>query len=164
MVVTFLNSSNVAVDVSGWQIQSHILLSIFSYSLLSIAAVLGLCLAYQDRQFRLARAGASMRVLPPMETTERTFFNTVLAGFSLLSLAIFSGLIFVENLREQHLTHKTILSIGSWIAFGILIFGRVRFGWRRKAVYWTLAAVFMLGLAFFGSKFVLEVLLDKRWG
>ncbi len=164
LIATLQGSGQVAVDVSSWQVQSHILLSIFAYSILSIAACLGLCLAYQDRQFRLARSGGSLALLPPMETTERTFFSTVVAGFCLLSLAIFSGLVFVENFQAQHLTHKTVLSFGSWIVFGVLIFGRVQFGWRRKAVYWTLAAVILLGLAYFGTKFVLEVLLDKRWG
>lgn len=154
----------VSVDISGWKIQTHILLSIFSYSLLTIAAFLGLCLAYQDRQFKRARSTFSMQLLPPMDTTERTFFNTVAVGFSILSLAIFSGLIFVENFKAQHLTHKTLLSIISWFVFGVLIVGRVRFGWRRKAVYWTLAAMVILALGYFGSKFVLEVLLDRRWG
>ena len=53
--------------------------------------------------------------------------------------------------------HKTVLSIIAWIILGVLLFGRLRFGWRGKtAIRGTLAAFLFLMLAFFGSKLVLE--------
>ncbi|MCB1564805.1 MAG: cytochrome c biogenesis protein CcsA, partial [Xanthomonadales bacterium] len=62
----------------------------------------------------------------------------------------------------QHLVHKTVLSLLAWAAFGVLLFGRWRFGWRgKRAVRWTLLAMLLLLLAFFGSKFVLEVILQR---
>jgi ABC-type uncharacterized transport system permease subunit len=68
----------------------------------------------------------------------------------------------VENLFAQHLVHKTVLSVLSWLAFGALLVGRWRYGWRgNKAVRWTLAAMALLLLSFFGSKFVLELVLDR---
>ena len=54
--------------------------------------------------------------------------------------------------------HKTVLSLLSWLAFGALLLGRWRRGWRSAtAVRWTLGAMALLVLAFFGSKFVLEL-------
>ena len=48
---------------------------------------------------------------------------------------------------------------------GALLFGRWRFGWRGpRAVKLTLTAMLLLGLAFFGSKFVLENMLGRHWG
>ena len=45
---------------------------------------------------------------------------------------------------------------------GALLLGRWRKGWRgAKAVHWTLAAMALLVLAFFGSKFVLELILER---
>ena len=117
LIATLQDSGQVAVDVTDWQVQSHILLSIFAYSILSIAACLGLCLAYQDRQFKLARSGGGLALLPPMETTERTFFSTVVAGFCLLSLAIFSGLIFVENFQSPALDPQDRVVI--WVLAGV---------------------------------------------
>ena len=71
-------------------------------------------------------------------------------------------MLFVENLFAQHLVHKTVLSLLSWLAFGALLVGRWRYGWRgAKAVRWTLAAMVLLLLAFFGSKFVMELVLDR---
>jgi ABC-type uncharacterized transport system permease subunit len=53
----------------------------------------------------------------------------------------------------------------AWVVFGVLLLGRWRFGWRgRKALRWTLAGYVLLGLAYFGSKLVLETLLGKHWG
>ena len=44
----------------------------------------------------------------------------------------------------------------------MLLFGRWRWGWRgRRAVRLTLAGMVVLLLAFFGSKFVLELVLRR---
>ena len=83
-----------------------------------------------------------------------------LLPISLLTLALAVGLVFVHDLFAQHLAHKTVLSLLSWSALGTLLFGHWRWGWRgAKAARWTLTAMVLLGLAFFGSKFVLEVML-----
>ena len=72
-----------------------------------------------------------------------------------------TGLVFLENMFAQHLAHKTILSIIAWLVFAILLYGHWYKGWRgRTAVRWTLAGFISLMLAYFGSKFVLEVLLS----
>ena len=87
-------------------------------------------------------------------------FRTILAGFALLTLVLLTGVLFVEDLLAQHLVHKTVLSVLSWLLFGGLLLGRWRYGWRGiRAVHWTLAAMALLLLAFFGSKFVLELVL-----
>ena len=77
----------------------------------------------------------------------------------MLSLSLFSGFMYLDNLFAQHVAHKTILSIMAWLVFAILLYGHWQYGWRGKtAIRWTLAGFFMLMLAFFGSKFVLEYL------
>ena len=48
------------------------------------------------------------------------------------------------------------------LVFGGLLVGRWRYGWRgAKAVHWTLTAMALLLLAFFGSKFVYELVLHR---
>jgi ABC-type uncharacterized transport system permease subunit len=83
-------------------------------------------------------------------------------GFVLLSAALVTGFLFLEDMFAQHLAHKTVLSILAWLAFGILLWGRYRFGWRgRPAIRWTLVGFAVLVLAYFGSKAVLELLLRR---
>jgi len=61
----------------------------------------------------------------------------------------------------QRLAHKTLLSIVAWFVFGSLLWGRFKWGWRgQKALIWTLTGFVVLMLAYFGSKFVLELVLS----
>ncbi|MCP1726327.1 ABC-type uncharacterized transport system permease subunit [Natronospira proteinivora] len=144
---------------------SHVFLSIASYSLLSIAAVLAIVLSFQERRLRGRHPGGLLRILPPLEITERLLFQLIALGFAGLTLALFSGLFFVDNLFAQHLVHKTVLSLAAWVLFGTLLWGRLQFGWRgRVAIRWTLSAFALLALAYFGSRIVLEVFLGQRWG
>ena len=70
-----------------------------------------------------------------------------------------------SNLFTQHLIHKTVLSLIAWVLFGILLIGRIRYGWRgRSAVHWALSGFGFLAVAYFGAKFVLETLLGRHWG
>ena len=144
---------------------AHILLSLVAYSILSVAVVLSLVLGYQERRLRRHRPGGMLRILPPLEITERLLFQLIIVGFIGLTLALFSGLFFVEDLFAQHLAHKTLLSLIAWVLFGTLLWGRRRFGWRgRTAIRWTLFAFVLLALAYFGSRVVLEVILGQTWG
>ena len=84
------------------------------------------------------------------------------SGFALLSAGLLTGIFFLEDIFAQHLVHKTVLSIVAWLVFGILLWGRWRFGWRgRTAIRWTLSGFVVLLLAYFGSKFVLELILQR---
>src|SRR3546814_4793747 len=94
---------------------------------------------------------------------ERLLFQLIGIGFVLLSLTLISGLWFIHDWLAQHLAHKTILSITAWLIFGTLLWGRVRHGWRgRVAIRWALAGYAMLFLAYFGSKLILEEILDRK--
>lgn len=149
----------------SWQLQAHVMMSMLAYSMLGIGAALAVLITFQDRRLRQRRPTGWLQVLPAMETLEQTLFAAITLGFILLSLAVFSGLVFVENLFAQHLVHKTVLSITAWLIFAVLLFGRWRWGWRgRRAIHWTLAGFAFLVLAYFGSKFVLEAVLGRQWG
>jgi ABC-type uncharacterized transport system permease subunit len=149
----------------GWELTAHILLSMGAAALFLAAAVTALVLVFLDRRLRAHRLADLPSVLPPLDSVEKVMFRLIGAGFALLTLALLTGFIFVTNLRTQHLEHKTILSCIAWVLFGVLLIGRIRYGWRgRSAVRWTLSGFGMLILAYFGSKFVLEYLLGRHWG
>lgn len=148
-----------------WEVGAHIVLSTIAYAVLSIAVVLAIALALLDRRLRSRQPLGWLRVLPSVEALEAATFQALAAGFVLLTLALFSGFIFVENLFAQHLIHKTVLSCLAWAVFAVLLFGRWRFGWRgRTATSWTLSGFALLALAYFGSKIVLETILGRHWG
>jgi ABC-type uncharacterized transport system permease subunit len=145
-----------------WQIKLHVTIALLAFGVLSIAAALAILLAIQERGLRHRQFGAMLRALPPLTLTETLLFRLIAAGFLLLSLTLLTGILFVDNLLGQHLIHKTVLSIVAWLVFGVLLWGRWRHGWRgRRAVNLTLTGMAILLLAFFGSKFVLEVILHR---
>jgi ABC-type uncharacterized transport system permease subunit len=148
-----------------WGIHAHVTLSILAYSLLSLGAGLAILFLYRERTLRRRQLTAWTRILPPLESLESALFTALIAGFSLLTLALFSGLMFLEDIFAQHLLHKTVLSIVAWGVFAVLLFGRFRLGWRgRQAVHWVLAGYGLLALSYFGSRVVLEFILGRQWG
>jgi len=145
-----------------WQIKLHVVFALLGFSVLCIAALFAIFLWLQERALRLHRFGGIGAALPPLTLTEALMFQLIGAGFALLTLALVSGILFVDNLFAQHLIHKTVLSIAAWTVFGVLLFGRWRYGWRgRRAVRMTLAGMGLLVLAYFGSRFVLELVLKR---
>ena len=149
----------------GWELSAHILLSMAAAGLLFAAAVTAVLLVILDRRLRERRLSAIPSKLPPLEVLETVMFRLIGAGFALLTLALFTGFVFVTNLFTQLLVQKTVLSLIAWALFGVLLIGRLRFGWRgRSAVRWTLSGFGVLAIAYFGSKFVLEYVQGRHWG
>lgn len=153
---------HVPAQALEWPLMLHAWLALLAYATLAVAALLGIMLWLQERALRRREFHSWMRALPPLVELETLLFRTIAVGFILLSATLLSGALFVENLLAQHLVHKTVLSVMSWLAFGGLLIGRRRYGWRGAvAVRWTLVAMTLLLLAAFGSKFVLELVLGR---
>ncbi|WP_058555998.1 inner membrane protein YpjD [Thiohalocapsa sp. ML1] len=147
---------------ASWILKLHVLLSMLAYSLLTLAAVQAVLLAVQDNYLRARKPNTFIRSLPPLMTMEAMLFEMIGVGFVLLTLALASGFAFLDNMFAQHLVHKTVLSVLAWMVFGGLLLGRRARGWRgQKAIHWTLGGFMLLILAYFGSKFVLELVLHR---
>ena len=146
------------------QIQSHILISLFAYGLLTVGAIVAVYALAQDMRLRAGLLSSVNQLFAPLETTERLLFGITFAGFLFLLVAVSSGFAFVENLFAQHLVHKTALSLLALVLFGLLLAGRVFAGWRgQRAVYLYLWGFLILCLAYFGSRFILEEVLGRSW-
>jgi ABC-type uncharacterized transport system permease subunit len=159
--VTF-RGPDTHLPAPGIGMLSHIILSILAYSLFALGALQALVLALQERELKHRRFSGVLNALPPLQTMEVMLFELLWVGFILLSLAIVSGAVSIENLFAQHLVHKTVFSLISWLVFAILLWGHHRLGWRgHTAVRWTLVGFSLLVLGFFGSKFVLELILHR---
>jgi ABC-type uncharacterized transport system permease subunit len=143
-------------------LQTHIILSILSYSLLTVAAFQAVFLSIQEKQLHNRQSSHFINCLPPLQLMERLLFRVVFLGLCLLTLALATGFIFLDDVFGQHIVHKTALSMLAWILFATLLCGRRFLGWRgQKAVKWTYSGYFALMLAYFGSKFVLQLVLNQ---
>ncbi len=144
-------------------IQLHVLLSLVAYAFLALAAVQAILVWVQREKLQHHKPGGILRSLPALDSTERLLFTLLFAGFATLSLSLATGFFYLEDLFAQHLVHKSVLSVLAWLIFGLLLFARWRWGWRgKRAVFWTLIGFAVLILAYFGSKFVLEIVLNRN--
>ena len=161
-LLVYLRVPHVGHEGLDWRLQLHAWSALLAYSTLAVAALLAALLWVQDRALCRREFHGWLRALPPLTALETLLFRTIGVGFALLSATLLTGILFVHDFFAQHLLHKTVLSFLSWLVFGALLVGRWRYGWRgARASAWTLTAMALLLLAFFGSKFVLELLLQR---
>ncbi len=162
IILTIVRPEVAASSLNLHGLQLHIVTSLFAFSVLAISALQSILLVTQDRHLRKHQLGGMTRALPPLHDTEKFLFQTIAVGFALLSVALITGFLFLENIFEQHVAHKTILSILAWLVFALLLWGRWQFGWRGSAAMrWTLGGFGFLILAYLGSKFVQELILHR---
>jgi len=157
--------------VSDPWFKGHFVVATVSVGLLSLAAMHAMLMSVQDRALhrQLAiipngRLAHWLEDLPPLMTMESLLFNLLYVGFALLSLTVFSGLLFSQTLFGKPLMfdHKTIFALVSWFLFAGLLIARWRVGLRgRAAIRWVLSAYTALLLAYVGSRFVVEVILQR---
>jgi ABC-type uncharacterized transport system permease subunit len=158
----FIPAGRILNESLSTGLRIHILLSICAYSLLMISAVQALMLALQEKLIKEKHAAIIMNTLPPLQVMEGLLIQIIVIGFFLLSLSLASGTMFIDNIFAQHLAHKTILSMIAWVIYAVLLWGRWSAGWRGKQIIrWALGGFTALLLAYFGSKFVLELILQR---
>lgn len=135
----------------------HWVLGIASYGLFGAAVLHGAMLNRTEQQLRQRAAPAPGGM--PLLRLERLTFRFVGAGFVVLSAALLLGAWFANPWRWDH---KTVFSMLGWVVFAALLAGRRAFGWRGPiATRWLYGGAALLLLAYVGSRFVLEILLQR---
>ena len=158
----FVQPGQASIEGVSDALGMHVLVSILAYSILMMAALQSILVGITERNIRTKSHILMLRILPPLETMEHLLFVMLWVGFAGLTIAIGSGFIYLDDMFAQHVVHHTVLSSASWVVYVVLLVGHQVFGWRgTAAVRWTLSAFALLLLGYFGSKFVLEVLLGR---
>lgn len=146
--------------VNNWGLKVHIMLSIAAYIAIGFAALYAGLLLLQD--YRLRKAKRMFRLSLPLNYIERTMMSFTVFGEILLTLSLATGVLFIRDLWAQHVSHKVIFGAVAWAVIGILLLRHYRRGFRGpRAAIWLLGGFFCLLLSYFGSAFVLQILLYK---
>jgi ABC-type uncharacterized transport system permease subunit len=134
----------------------HWVLGLASYGLFGVAV---LHAALMNRaEARLRRKQPTPGGMPLLQL-ERLTFQFVAAGVAVLSLALLLGWWFTPT---WHWDHKNLLAVLGWLVLAGLLFGRRVYGWRgRRATRWLYAGAALLLLSYAGTRFVLEVILQR---
>lgn len=149
-------------DASAFQL--HFVVAMLASSLFTLAALHAVFMSLTEAALRRHHLSPRLACLPPLLAMENLLFRIIFAAFVLLTLTLASGALFSEAIfgKALSLNHKTLFAFLSWAIFATLLGGRHWRGWRgKKALYWTLAGFMALLLAYIGSRFVLEVILQR---
>jgi len=144
--------------------KAHITVAMLAYSLFTIAVLHAVLISQVEKRLHHATLPRVLRSLPPLMTMESLLFRMIGIGFVLLTLTLLSGVMFSEAIfgKPWQLNHKVLFGFISWGVFAVLLWGHRFYGWRgRVALHWTVGGFVLLLLAYLGSKFVIEVLLQR---
>lgn len=152
------------VHYADFAFKLHFVVAILAYALFTVATLHALLMLFLEKRLHAGTMPREMQGMPPLLRIERLLFQLLGVAFVLLTATLVSGVLFSESLfgKAFQLSYKTVFAVFSWLIFGGLLFGQWKFGWRGKlAVRWTLIGFGLLLLSYVGSKFVLEIILQR---
>ena len=141
----------------------HIVVSVLTYALLTLAAVASLAAFLQERSLRRKSPNRLTRMLPSVIDGEALAGRLLLASELVLGLGLATGMAtqYSETGTLLVLQHKTLLSLLAFGLIGLLLIGHRVCGVRgRMAARVVLVSYLLLTLAYPGVKFVTQVLLS----
>lgn len=143
-------------------IDLHILVSVATYALLTLAAVSSLAAFLQEGALKRKRPTALTRMLPSVADSEGLAGRLLLVSELVLGVGLATGMAtqYFETGILLKLDHKALLSVVAFALIGALLAGHRVCGVRgRIAARVVLVAYLSLTLAYPGVKFVTQVLL-----
>jgi len=135
----------------------HLLISLLSYAVLTLAAAHALMYLQIDRSLKRKRINKLFQHLPPLQDIGNYMSAQIRMAVWLLGIGIALGLIWQweEMSSITLLTHKVLLSLFSW---GLLLWLHLmskRSGWHGKRVsIMVLTAYMLLLLSYFGVRLI----------
>lgn len=171
LATVFPQSHLVAHAANDW-LRIHLLIALTAYGLITVAALQAMLMTALDRQLHrpIEQAanrniiGRALDTMPPLLVQEVLLFRLIGIGFTVLTLTVITGAVVSMRISSElvPMDHKTVFTLLSWLTFGTLLLGRRMRGWRgRLALRWTLVGFAFLLLSYTGSRFVLDVILQR---
>jgi len=138
----------------------HIATSLVAFGVLTLTTLQGALVSIQTKRLRRHHTRGVIQMLPPLDMTERMFYELLTAGTLLLTIAMVAGGLFIDDLLGQKLVHKTVLTSIAWLMLTVTLLVHWIRGWRiGTAVALVSVAFGCLTIGFFGSKLVVELIL-----
>jgi ABC-type uncharacterized transport system permease subunit len=143
-------------------IGAHIVVSVLTYGLVTLAAIAALSAAIQERALKKKVRTALSRILPSVADSEHLLVRLLAASEIVLAFGLLSGMatLYFEAGEVLAFDHKTVLSIAVFVVIGLLLWAHHRTGIRGRVVTRiVLLAYLLLTLGYPGVKFVNDILL-----
>ncbi len=162
----WLNPAHNAISIAYPGFEWHIVLGIITFAMLSLAFAQSLLILVQEKQLKSHKqpqSGISLISLPALQSMETLLFQILWLGFVVLSITLALGVL--VNRSEYGIVllfnHHIVLTLLTWLAYAILLFGRHFFGWRgRQASIYTIICYSMFLIGYFGPRIVRELIIN----
>ena len=145
-------------------IGTHILISVGTYGLLTIAALAALAAMLQGRALKTKKRTKFARQLPSVNASERILVNSLMVCVIVLAIGIITGIAsqYISTGNFLAFDHKTVLAFIVFLIVILIIFIHFNTGIRgRIATRFVLSAYLLLSLCYPGVKFVKDFLLSS---
>ncbi len=150
-----------AVRPDAWLLV-HIVVSIATYALCTLAAMAGAAVVIEERALKRKRTTRLIGILPPLAEAEALQIRLLAAAEVVLGAGVVTG-IALQYLNSGNLLafdHKTVLSLLAFAVIAALLLIHHYTGLRgQRAARLVLLAYLLLTLAYPGVKFVTDVLM-----
>ena len=145
----FANNTGLAI---------HVGLALIAYAVFIMAALMAIQVWLID--YRLKHHGP-LHGLPPLMVVDKQLNLMLHIGFVLLTASIVTGWLFLDNFLAPGQRHKAILTLIAWAIYAWMLWQDSRSGLSSKQMaVLSLLSGAVLTLAYFGSRFIREVLLS----
>ena len=161
LIALLLPGQAIAYPIHNTAFMIHVLSALLAYALFGITTLLAVLMLVRNHYLHRRKTVPQQSFLPPLLAIEKLMFQGLQAGFVLLTIAAVSGTVFSEAVfgEPARFNHKTVFGVLSWIIYLVILLRHHMQAWRgKKVAWWVIVSFVSLMLAYFGSKFVLEIL------
>ena len=141
---------------------THILVSVATYGLITLAAVAALAASIQTRALKLKKRTTLSKLLPSVTSSEKLVLQLLYTGEFVLVAGLITGMAsqYLNTDKLLIFDHKTIFAITVFLVIGILLILNHYSGTRgRTSTHLVLLAYVLLTLGYPGVKLVTGVIL-----
>ncbi len=152
----------VLTDISGW-LGAHMGAAILSYGFVTLGAIASGAIILRERALKQRKRNPLTDRLPSISTTEKTEIFGLSAAEIVLGLAILFGIgaEYASSGTFFQVTHKSLLTLITFVVIGILLWLHLQKGVRGRLVARVGLTVYLLiSLSYPGVQFIGDVLIS----
>ncbi len=144
--------------LTGLWFYSHIALVFAGDAALGLACGAGILYLLQEKAIKTKTPGFFFKRLPSLDFLDSVGYTCLTTGFALLTIGLVTGFVYAKTIwgRFWSWDPKEVFSVGTWLAYAILLHLRFNSGWRgRKSAIMTIVGFFIIIFTFLGVNMLL---------
>ena len=133
---------------AGFWPELHAALALVAYGAFALAAVAGVMYVVQEKLLKKHRLNSFFHILPPIAELSVALQRVMLAGFTLLTIALLAGL-----LAGSPAFYKATMFVSGfvWAPYGVLLWLRWKRPFSPRRFAWLAVGAFVLALSTLGA-------------